>query len=160
MNDAPEPAPQPETSGDVLTTIFEPIPPATGGTYVFTSQWDALRTTLAKFGPRSTSVTARSHRRKPRTFKAPKVASPIPVRIVIYPDRVKFEAKIDLALIGSVLPTVGPIEGFSERSEPLCFVFDLNVLLRAASNIPGEGMMTLPDGRRVWVWGSGSSTSR
>ena len=37
MNDAPEPAPQPETSGDVLTTIFEPIPPATGGRYVFTS---------------------------------------------------------------------------------------------------------------------------
>jgi|SRR4051812_15384546 hypothetical protein len=154
MNDKPARTPESVGSRDMLMTTFEPIPPAVNGRYVFISEWEALRTALSKFGPRPINPAARSKWRKGlgskhTTIKPPRKASPVPLRIVIYPDRVKFGATISSSFIESILPTVGAIEGFAERSEPVGFVFDLNVLLRAASSIQNDGLFTTPDGRTV-----------
>jgi hypothetical protein len=109
MNDGP----LPEQPHDILTTIFEPVPPPSEGAYGFKCDWEALRTALAKFGPRPARPNYVSGRQKPTKFRLtppeePKASPPVPLRIVVYPDRVKFGAKLGTAFVESILPTIGP----------------------------------------------------
>jgi len=155
MDEKAEQPRYPEVPDDQVGTLYDALPPMDEGRYGFTCEWNALQLALAKFGPRPSRFDPRSQRRKksglrPEPAKSPKPPEPVPLRFVIYPDRVTFAAARDGMYIESGLPLVGRVNGFAARQKPVTFTFDLNVLIRLASAIVPEGRLLGSRHKSMW----------